>query len=236
MAFIHNPKIVTDGLVAYYDTADLVSYSGSVHGGTLANWNNLGSNGTNGTIYGAVLDEGNAASGSTSLFRRSLKFDKSNDYVDTGISFNDFAGSDDFTLALWIKSDGTHNTDNDKYFFGVLSGAPDFYWRWHGDDIRVEGTSLDYQMTDNNLVANTWYYFAVVKEGSKQYGYNNGNLHVTSSESNTWNNSNSLHIGSLNGYSSYFGGNINCVSMYNRALSADEILENYTIQRKRFGV
>jgi len=45
-----------------------------------------------------------------------------------------------------------------------------------------------------------------------------------------------MFIGSNVGAASYFKGNIAQTSIYNRALSASEILQNFNATRARFGV
>ena len=58
MAFIHSPKISTDGLVLALDTANRKSYPGS---GTV--WNDLSGNGNNGSlINGPTFNGANGGS------------------------------------------------------------------------------------------------------------------------------------------------------------------------------
>ena len=48
--------------------------------------------------------------------------------------------------------------------------------------------------------------------------------------------SSNVQIGAITGISGYFDSNISQVSMYNRALTQQEILQNYNATRKRFGL
>ena len=68
MAFIHSPKIVTDGLIMYLDAANSRSY---ISGSTT--WNNL----VNSTISGSLINgpayHTRAASGSVFIHDRAAK-------------------------------------------------------------------------------------------------------------------------------------------------------------------
>ena len=75
MAFFHSPNIVTDGLVLCLDAADKTSYSGSIHGGTIATWTDLSSNGNNGTFNNTTFDSGSGGN---------INFDGTDDYVQIG--------------------------------------------------------------------------------------------------------------------------------------------------------
>ena len=102
MAFFHSPNIVTDGLVMCLDAADKTSYSGSIHGGTIATWKDLSGNGLDGQITGSssskpTFDSGNGGS---------LVFDGSDDLIRPTANAL-FNIREQITVTAWVKATGS---------------------------------------------------------------------------------------------------------------------------------
>jgi len=231
MGLHHSPKIVTNGLVLALDAADRNSYPGS---GTT--WFDLaGSNNgtlTNGPTY-------NSANGG------SIVLDGANDYVNFGNILNTGTGS--FAIEYIAKasamssnygkilSKGFYATAGFASFFGKLpdnSYVISFEWRqldgsWSG--IGNFSPSLD-----------TWYY--VVQTYNSSSGlmsqYINTTLQSSASASpNITSPSYNYVIGGSNsGGLENFKGNVAILRQYNRALSIDEIQQNFNALRGRFGI
>jgi hypothetical protein len=67
-------------------------------------------------------------------------------------------------------------------------------------------------------------------------GQSSGVTSATNNVSNTSTTLNAIELGRDNFASRFFKGNIAIAQIYNRALSASEILQNYTATKTRFGL
>ena len=218
MALSHSPSIVLDGLVLCLDAGNPKSYPGS---GTT--WTDLSGQGNNGTLVNGVGYSGDNFG--------SLVFDGSNDAIDVG-NVNPTSGA---TFSAWININGA-NTNYGGIFNRWGSGGNSF---WIGtlnnqsSSIQVYfNGSLVHNIT--SLELNTWMLLAVSHTGSNVTSY------INSSQTNT--NASSLisstgttSIGyDINRTNYPFKGNIAQVSIYNRALTASEIQQNYNALKGRF--
>ena len=221
MAFVHSPKISTSGLVLALDAGNHISYPGS---GT--SWTDLSGNSNNGTLTnGPTFNSGNGGS---------IVFDGSNDYVALGTSGFSF-GSSAGTLSgwarattaavsngYWIISYGSATTSQSR-FIGIYNQT--YYFGGYSNDITASGVQL-----------NTWFNMVGVYDGTNASMYINGVL-VSGPTAKTWNTiSNNAQIGRQTNGGEYWNGNIAQVSIYNRALTASEILQNYNATKGRFGL
>jgi hypothetical protein len=88
-----------------------------------------------------------------------------------------------------------------------------------------------------NLTAGVYHHLVATKSGSLVTIYLDGNVVVSKNFggaiTNTFNN---LYIGSYAGSSSYFGGYIPVSKIYNRGLSAAEVLSNFNHYKTRFNI
>jgi hypothetical protein len=229
MSVKNRNSIVTDGLVFYVDAGNGDSYPGS---GTT--WSDLvGSNNgtlTNGPTYSS--DNGG-----------SIVFDGANDYVEAGP-----IQPAQFTLSCWFKATGapSNNDSNggclmasDPQLAGTLPWFMSHSYLNQAFALYVETTS-DPLRTASNSVANNQVHLATATyDGTTGSIYLNGQfLDSKSFNTPTYNTSgnNNVQIGRW-GYSSFqrhLNGNIYNASIYNRALSASEVLQNYNALKNRF--
>jgi hypothetical protein len=87
------------------------------------------------------------------------------------------------------------------------------------------------------ITPGNYHHVVVTKTGSTVTIYVNNNVIVTKSFGGAiTQTSNSLYIGSYNGSSNYFKGEIPVSKIYNRALSASEISQHYYSYKTRFGL
>ncbi len=233
MAYHHSPRIITDGLVLVLDAANQKSYPGS---GTT--WSDLSGNGNNGIlINGPTFDSGNLGS---------IVFDGVNDYVDTGQKFN-FDQSSQFSAEFWINF--ISHSDKSVAAAGIV-GKGHYYnnnwsiWLYNDHRIFFETTGnptrqgLVYLST-NSLALNTWHHYVATYNNGLKSAYVNGILIGTQSYTGPGNftNNNNVLIGRRPGDSSRsLRGNISSVKLYNRALSASEVQQNYNATRGRYGI
>jgi hypothetical protein len=232
MGISYNPRIVTDGLRVAYDAGNIKSYPGS---GTT--WTDLSGNGNNGTLVNGVgYNSGNLGS---------LSFDGVNDYVN--IPFN--ASTMNFSLAqticMWLRpatgsNTGRRNPYNQAYGGpGTLTyetnGGINYYFGTNG------GNSTPYvgRGSGFTVAANETAFISVTRDQATNVcnWYKNGVL-ITTADSggyaSTANGTSPILIG--DGYAGKFLGNIFDCKVYNRALTAQEIQQNFNATRSRYSV
>jgi hypothetical protein len=217
-------NIVTDGLVLYLDAANPKSI---VSGSTT--WNDLSRGGNNGTLTGGpTFNSGNGGS---------LVFDGSDDYVSLLITPNNIV-STNFTICGWFKS----NVNTQQIILNNQSFTNRFYistYNRSGTFIAHWGIGTVQNFPTSNAIINTsqWYQYCVTYDGTNATGYLNGILTDTTNIGLQTYQNNTIRIGrftDLNNF--YFNGNIAQNSIYNRALTATEIFQNYNATKGRFGL
>jgi len=233
--------IVTSGLILNLDAGNASSYPG-----TGTTWTDLSGQNNNGTLVNGV--------GYSSVNGGALTFDGVNDYVN--VANNPRISNTDFTYDFWFKVNSNPNTyqtimsqiGGDYVNYSVLgknrSGISqgNIYFQ-------LQGFTLQSNLSATDLITagNINYTAIAKKEGSyyKLYLYRNGvldnslNTTLTSIDMTLWNNFNT-NIGrnsAANGaYGDYLVGNIYISRMYNKALSASEITQNFNATKTRFGL
>jgi len=160
-----------------------------------------------------------------------LTTDKSNvaqkAYAFTGaqsVSVGDLDQTGNFTLAFGFKASSFPTSGS---WQSLVMKANDYGCELdQGNAVSCyigNGSSWTATTKATNLTANTWYHVAAVYSGSTLSLYLNGSLITTAIGTHTTNNS-PLLMGSWNGSSEFFTGSLDEVNVYNRALSASEIV------------
>ena len=219
MGINYNPKIVTDGLVLCLDAANKRSYPG-----TGTTWSDLkGSN--NGTLTN-MTDNFDSVNGGV------LTFDGTNEYVlfsDDMINVNQ-----DFTLSsfLNVSSDSNistivganHSSNNTMQVRFETSGS-----------VKILHSALAGVGTFTNFTRslNVWFNIIVTRSSNTYSLYVDGDFKSSFTSSLTYNN-NPKSIGTRDSFAEYFNGKIANLSLYNRALSAVEVLQNYNATKGRY--
>ena len=217
MALSRGPKIITDGLILCLDAADKKSYSGS--GDT---WYDRSGNGSNGTLVNGVgFDSANGGS---------LSFDGSNDYVNAPLT-----KSVSCTFSFWAKT--TTISANPMLFnAGASGGGPDLFfyagrisWNtWDGDNNRFASTPAS--VTDGN-----YHHYVVVNDSASNAKlYYDGVLLGTATYKDASANTNLTIGGNIASY--MWNGNIASTTIYNRAVTASDVLQNFNAMKSRFGI
>jgi hypothetical protein len=217
--------LVTNGLVLALDAGRTLSYPGS---GTT--WTDLSGNGNNGTLVNGVGYSGDNLG--------SLVFDGVNDNITTGKVLVPRTGQ--FHIEGWCYLNQTniicmfvtqYNNGSDAGRFLCFFGN-DGTIRMHDGNGVMTGTTPSYS-------ANQWYYVAFQRDSSNLCNIFVNSVKQTTGDTKTTTleNTNTI-IGSRGSAQSgtYFKGNIAQVSIYNRALTAQEIQQNFNATRSRFGV
>ena len=236
----YGTNIVRNGLVLHLDAANPKSYSGT---GTV--WKDLSGNGNHGTLTnGPTFNSDN---------KGSIVFDGSNDYVSTNNFSLDF-GLQSFTLCAWIKT--SNNTQIGKIINKGQSMAFPFPQKDSGYSLRFYGKAL-FSVSDgstfislptkniSDIPNNIWTFFIGVcnRENALQSIYINSvfNNSTSINYSSTSNPYAELTIGNLDRGiygldSEFYNGNISQVQIYNRALSSQEISQNFEATRGRYSI
>ena len=230
MALAHSPRIVTDGLVLALDAGNTKSYPGS---GTA--WTDLSGKGNNGTLTnGPTFDSGNGGS---------IVFDGTDDYVTTGTTLTDadelYANTGNaWSTSSWFNVDAISGLD--KVVTGRGSGVDGatVYAVWiNNADLKVRlrgGTSTN---ISTSIASNTWYNVVVTWDGTTANGYLNGQFVTTLAVGTASNQTNTFTIGATNsGVLSEMDGKISQTLVYNRALTAAEVKQNYRNIKGRYGL
>lgn len=229
MACNAGPDIIEDGLVLCLDAANINSYPKS---GTT--WTDLkGVN--NGTLTN--MDGANFSSYNGGV----LSFDGSNEYV----VFNrpsQIVDGGSISLVLWAKWTTTGTTTStiqslvDNFHDGTagritLQDRPDlskkltFFIGRNSTGIQSSG-----QVGDG-----TWKHISCTNDGSTSRIYINGELdNSLAGETGIRNVYDYMNIGRWGSQSRYLNGQVSGLLIYNRALTADEIRQNYQATVGRF--
>ena len=229
MGLKHHPRVVTDGLIYYLDAANTRSYSGS----------GLTVNGLVGGIGGTLVN----GVGYTSSNNGSFVFDGSNDYIN--IPSTSELDSSSVSWSFWYKSSSDTPqaliSKGSSTFFKLTLGPSTVTLTNElitiiGED---NGNRVGYISTNRNeLFDNNWHNIVFTAQPSFYKLYLDGrDLSLTVGLGN--NNGNTTNAGSLfligtNSTSEYVNGNISQVQIYNRALTAQEILQNYNSTKMRY--
>jgi hypothetical protein len=231
MSFSFSPKIVTDGLVLYLDAANTRSYPGS---GTT--WSDLSRSGNNGTLVNGPTFNG--ANGG------SIVFDGTNDYVATNLGTLRSLTGTRSTLNIWFRTVNSSTRQvllADWNSAGALETARLEISGFNISPNKVGGTingisnSTPVQST-TSIQNNTWYWVTILYNGTNTQLYLNGQLEQSLATTERGSDSTG-HVaigraGDFNGL--YWNGNIANIQIYNRALSATEILQNYNATKNRY--
>jgi len=224
MANLYGPRIVTDGLMLYFDPANRKCYPGS--GTTMYD---LSGRENNGTMQNGV-----------SVVNNVISFDGTNDRIlvtNNGTNFDGFQTGQ--TLMIWeyhTFTSGRRVIWNQGYGgYGTWTheqgGNISSYWGDAGGDGspyngRVSSTTTrsewNCMATTRDTSYHKWY-----KDGVNTHNYTHSFGTLTDSSAN-------LNMGY--GYTGvHWVGQIGLVMAYERALTADEMKQNYDALKGRFG-
>ena len=231
MRFPAGPEIIQSGLVLALDAGNSKSYPGS---GTT--WADLSGNGNNGTLKnGPTYSSANGGS---------LVFDgENNDGVQllgTNLSLNQM------TISSWNYSSNyaqngfmfektTNSLVNTQYSL-FYNGNNLIYYRTYGLSL----TDLTVNTSTAEVVNNQWNNVVATWDGTNKRIYVNGILRATSANLTgtvTQNTTGAAYIGIYGNFAGYpFNGRISKTSIYNRALTLEEIQQNFNALKSRFSI
>jgi hypothetical protein len=223
-----NGKIVTSGLVLALDASDKNSYaSGST------TWNDLSGNGNSGSLNGSFTFSTNNGG--------NLLFTAANSNYVTG-PLTQGLGTD-VTVETFLKIDPSNNPvfyglATDTYGSGLGIFASSGVWSWN------TGDSNSNAFSSSPTIVTTSYYHVVVTNAAASNAklYINSVLIGTAAYRNatTTGTGNKYEIGAFwqnkSGLIFFINANMGSFKIYNRALSSQEVAQNYNAQKSRFGL
>jgi hypothetical protein len=228
MSSLGGPNIVTNGLVLALDAGNVKSYPGS---GTT--WLDKSGNGNNGTLTnGPTFSSANGGS---------IVFDQVDDFVtapnNSSINLTEAGGA----VSVWVKTGVNATGSLNGNLVGKTNTYSNGYWLVkYNNKVRMSlyGTSNLEMIGEKPITDDIWHHVVATWTSSQLTIYIDGALDKTQSYNFTFTTAtNPLYIGRQNNTGEgYFKGNISQVQIYNRALSAQEVLQNYNATKSRFNL
>ena len=235
-------RIVTSGLVLYLDAGNNLSYSGSGN-----NWIDLTGRNNNANVSNVTYTNSNGGT---------FQFNGTTGLATTGASSDFNFSTNDFTISSWIWIDSTaaptrpfDSLKTVTIFDCGPSNANSTSFAVGGNTVSV-GTSIEFFQSSPSLAvnilrsisANAWHQVVWQRSGLTFNGYLDGTSVGSAAISNVAiGGNNSAFIGQSKltnptNFKNEFKGYISSLQIYNRALSAAEILQNFNALRGRFGI
>ena len=199
------------GISDYYATTGTIKNRGTT-------WTDLSGGGNTGTLTnGPTYNSSNGGS---------IVFDGVDDYVNCGTPS---IGTGKITVNAWVKINAG------SLFQHIVDSASN---SWHlailNDNRPYFYNGSTYHQSSQILSTSTWYMLTGVQSSTLDI-YVNGVL-SQSLASNLNVTTNTVNLGRYQGASRPFNGNIAQASVYNRALTAAEIKQNFNATRARYGI
>jgi hypothetical protein len=192
----------------------------------------LSGNSNNGELVnGTTYNSGNLGS---------LSFDGVDDTVTITNPPNNPTGSSPRTVSVWFYTEDSTWTDNvnNLFYYGSAttrqSFGIDFFTTYPNMEIWTFADDLTFSITGPKV---GWHNVTATYDGNLNLkAYYNGVFSAEKTLGGVLNTGNtSINIGSRTTLS-YFIGKVSNVSIYNRALSAAEVLQNYNATKGRYGL
>ena len=222
----------------------VTSFIAGTRGATVATgggWGDMTGNGNHGELVNGVRE--NSDNGGC------LVFDGTDDRIISNFSIS---GSS-MTISLWTKPDSTIQTTTllskwGNSTLGNFSWLLFLNWFAQGNLYFLVGNSSGNSYTAHSIAhslsINVWTHFAVTYNSGSIAIYRNGQQITTSSSANTTLKLVSTPLGIGHDYDTgtgdnphrHYDGSIAQVQIYNRALTAGEIAQNFNALRGRFGL
>src|SRR3989338_4630839 len=182
-------------------------------------WSGIGNNGTcSGTACPALTSSGK--------LNNAYDFDTTDDKITITNGFNSIQGDDSHTVSLWVNID----TLSQKVFFGT--SLSQYYFQFNnGNGVYIQVGAPYRTYTTKTLSTGKWYHFTFVKDGTGDSGslYLDGVLQTsyTGTIASTPNSAGDILINSYSSAGYNADVKLDEVAIWNRSLSASEVLDLY---------
>lgn len=223
MGLVYNTSIVRDGLVLHLDAANVKSYPGSG-----ATWFDLSGRGNNGTLTGTPI------SGGTTNFTGSQ-------FATIPFNASDFTFNNEMTVSILLRPNDGNDSIRRNPFDMAYGGAGTWTHETNGSINNYYGSNggnaQTYASLGSPVVAeDEWAFMTTVRDISNVVAYKNGTGTSTTrtTDLSVVTGTNNIRIGT--GYAGSYIGNIDIVMVYNRALTPNEVIQNFEATRGRYGL
>jgi hypothetical protein len=233
-----------NGLILHYDAGKVDSYNRS---GLVIN--DLSESKTTGGLTGSTIRWSNSNGGI-------IIFDGTSTKINIGTPTNlQFTNTQPFTISVWFKWTEPSSVFGNLVTYAAASGAGWYLGIDSSGTVGLNVAYIDYydgstfrgiQSANNSIIKNAWTNITVTNSGVNSVSgmkiYSNGSLLTTTTRALGNGTPNSVNYTGLTsqvgsrGNATYFEGNISQVMIYNRELSAAEVLQNYTNFRSRISL
>jgi hypothetical protein len=232
--------VVNGNLILWLDAGQSTSYPGT--GNT---WTDISTNTLNGTLINTPTFDNQGW----------IVFDRTqSERVDFSDSASvDFTGRAPYTLEAWVYPLSNYPTQTYAGIFNHESnpgGGRDGWNMWLRGNA-AQNTTMTFATErfalgsanapgfdlDQSVVLDNWHHIVATYDGTNIRMYRNGNLAVGPSASSLsiTNTTVTMNIASR-GTGSYFDGRISIARIYDQALTADEVAQNFNANRRRYGL
>ena len=217
--------IIRNGLVFNMDAANRASTVPSTS--TLKTFNTVDT-----AVSGSIVTDSTWEDGSPSSF----DFDGTDGYINTNM---DLSSYNSLSVEVWFKlssnsgvrylfaAGSSVSTKGEALGIAANNGQYSQFYTWDGNTSNYFTTGIS---------QNEWSHILITQEGIIRKVYINGAFLTTISNAGSLNLDSNTDIGNWTGGGAEMNGNINNVHIYNRALSANEVLHNYNALKGRFGL
>ncbi len=219
MGVAYNPEIITNGLQLCLDAGNTKSYPGS---GT--SWSDISGNSRNFTLNGAISY--GSTNGGYLGFNSATEYTVSNTVlslatteitVDIWLKVYTHGNWNDFVANNWVNNGWLMFASTTQWLFGVGNGGS------------------QYIAASNHSGSTSWTNLVGTYDGTTVKIYINGVVSATTATvaGVTLNTGYSVYVGSAGDPGPY---DISCVKVYNTALTAAQIVQNFNALRARYGI
>lgn len=225
----------------YVSAANLVGYW--INTGTFnSDWIDRSTAGNNGTVAGspglAVIPAG--LTSGKDILGNSFSFTNTGQLITNGQGYaliTDAASLDittNITLEAWVKpftvtSAQTIIGKNTAYALGVTAAGKPVFSKWTSTTKTATAT------TTTTVTANVWTHLAATYDGTNVKIYINGTLNTTTAVSGAIDaTATDVLLGALTSSTELFNGYIDSAKVYSAALTATQVLTNYSVESTEY--
>jgi hypothetical protein len=221
MAFFNSPNIVTNGLALALDAKNPKSYPGS---GTT--WYDLSGRANNFNI----------ANGTTYNSGGWFNFDGTDDYMNN-TSFTTTGLGNAASCVVWMRPNASQNdgTYNGLFSYGPRSCFVTFLMSMNSSlGPTMAKWCDDFTSPTANMTSTAWWDYTLVVNGNSVNFYLNGNAAGSGNVGTSNFQPGTAAIGATDLYGRLYRGDIGAIFYYNRALTTDEMTQNYNALKERY--
>ena len=235
MGAFGGPDIITDGLLFAIDAGSERSYPGS---GTT--WTDIVGSSECALVNGPTFDSQNGGS---------IVLDGSDDYVLRSTTPTELQGDPSFTISMWVKRLGNEPNYAGIWGFGgnATNGGINSWWYLNTNEITIDTWSRATFTSGQTYPLNEWVFVTWQKTAGAMTrancilwknttSYTGTDLTVLRAESTAPNINNSgIVLGTIHStYTPVVNFQYANTLIYNRVLTASEVIQNYNAQKNRF--